>query len=270
MNFEHVIENNSKTLNIKKHRLCIFCRTPLSGKEKSKEHIFPKWLQKHLRIEKTHLYQTLFRTNGGTENNRKYTFNKHVSGLVCRDCNNGWMNRLEGKAKPLLIPLLNGDRGHIEQEQCEIIAKWLYKTSLTLHSASIKEKIIPIGHYKYLYEKNQIPRGVFIAIAPINVIKEKDDLYWIENGDWTRVTKEAPTEIIKNYLKNAYKISMRAGKLSWRIIYLPRENRPAINFFEFPNDCVKYIHPCKEKKINWNTKIAFEKLGELDSSLMYR
>lgn len=254
---------------MKQSKACIFCNTPLVGKEKSEEHIFPKWLQKYLGVKKTHLYQTLFeQENEEFWKTRQYIFNNHVSGLVCEGCNTGWMSNLEDQVKSIIIPLIDGQHGNIEQEQCKIVAKWLYKTALTLHSASIQQKKVPAEHYKHLYEKNEIPKGVVIAIAPIHKI-EKNDHYWIQSRTWPGIAKSVPKTTIKEYLQNAYKISMRAGNFSWRVTYLPRENTPNIYFFDLHNNYIKYVHPCKGQKIIWNSNMALKTLGELDSSLIY-
>lgn len=247
---------------------CIFCNTPLRGK-RSKEHIFPQWLQKYLGIKKQYLHHTIYTVNGEIEHVRKQTFNGHVSGLICSVCNTGWLSQLEGQSKPILIPLLDGSQnGSINQAQCEVIAKWFYKTALVLHSAAMQKKFIPAEHFTCLYQEKQIPKGVFIAIAPI-CKKDEEDLYWIQNGGWPGRVKGVLAETIKEYLQKSYKITMRAGKLAWRVTYFHQESIPSVNIVEYRNDCVKYIYPCGAKWITWPPTAILDDLSEFDSGLVY-
>jgi hypothetical protein len=49
---------------------------------------------------------------------------KCVCGGGSNSCNNGWMRRLENSAKPVLVPLMNGEAMRLSIEQQRIVAGW--------------------------------------------------------------------------------------------------------------------------------------------------
>ena len=152
--------------------------------------------------------------------------------------------------------------------KCELIARWFYKTTLVLHSVAIQDKFIPDEHYSYLYRENLIPNGIFIAVAPI-LEKDGEDLYWIQNGGWPGRVDGKLAETVKEYLKKSYKITMRAGKLAWRVTYFHQDGIPSVNFFEYRDDCVKYLYPSSIKGITWLQKTTLDDLVEFDTGLVY-
>ena len=249
-------------------RKCVFCGSSLQG-QKSNEHIFPRWLQKHLGSEYQQLYHTLYTIEGKPDNCRDFPFYSHVSGLVCKQCNTGWMNEeMEKPAKPLLVPLVDGTYdGDISPEDCHIIALWLFKTALTLHSASQQERYVPTEHYATLYKRRAIPRGVVITIA-YHKDRDKNDLSWIQSGNWGLPRWIIQSEQLNAYLKKAYRITMRAGHLAWRIHYWPKENRPPVGLSEYDPSSVRYIHPIRGKGVSWPPARPISGIREFDASLM--
>ncbi len=45
--------------------------------------------------------------------------------VVCRDCNTGWMSLLDGATKPILRPLILGEKRHLTSEDQKILATWV-------------------------------------------------------------------------------------------------------------------------------------------------
>jgi hypothetical protein len=43
-------------------------------------------------------------------------------GDVCRQCNSGWLSELEAAVKPLLTPMIRGDRQTLGPEDQRIVA----------------------------------------------------------------------------------------------------------------------------------------------------
>ena len=90
--------------------LCIFCG--LRG-PRAREDIISDWLAEELGgtppISTTH-----FADVGGQEPRSFTQTHGSVATLkypeVCRDCNGGWMSNLEVSTKPLLVPLIRGER----------------------------------------------------------------------------------------------------------------------------------------------------------------
>jgi hypothetical protein len=80
----------------------------------SREHVFPNWLNTVFGKTKEP-YQVAWRADraDGTRQHRTHQTGRidQTVFTVCRVCNNGWMARLEGEAKPLLVPLITDEAG---------------------------------------------------------------------------------------------------------------------------------------------------------------
>lgn len=154
-------------------RTCAFCGQILTGKTKSKEHVWPKWLQKRLDVEKL-LFEGI---HSGipwgvrTISSRTQSTNSIVLGGVCVTCNNGWMSELEVKVAPIFEKLWEVGKEKyiiIDSQSCQILAQWAFKTSLTVNLASNYRRIVPQKHFSDFYESRKLPENsaVDIALAP--------------------------------------------------------------------------------------------------------
>jgi len=129
---------------------CIFCG--YVGKL-SNEHVIAKWLRKTLQIRgDVHEYR-------GDEHVSKLEALAIILPEVCKDCNNGWTNRLEERVRPILEPVLLGtprDRLYaLDLPHQATLATWAVKTSLLLTLRKYRRDAngwIPKGNLKWLYE----------------------------------------------------------------------------------------------------------------------
>src|SRR6185436_285940 len=105
---------------------CLFCGANGEG-VLTKEHV-PQWLLKHLDLPAGDL---LFQgvadsaTEILLESPRIHSTFNFVQGHFCEECNTGWMGRLEGVAKPILVPLIEKERTieSLSPEEAEIVGK---------------------------------------------------------------------------------------------------------------------------------------------------
>lgn len=110
---------------------CVFCGIdgPLSG-----EHVFPQWCQQYLRdpegVPGTHRSTTI--RFGQDPSHRAYAGHPatHRVRSVCRQCNSGWMSRLEMAARPLITRMLDGRATSLGRTEQEVVSTWLVKTAL--------------------------------------------------------------------------------------------------------------------------------------------
>jgi hypothetical protein len=247
-------------------RICVFCGNLIIGS--SKEHIFPQWLIKHLSLKKIKLFHSSYNIDGSLSYFHGLVLNTLKSGFICKDCNNGWLSTLESKTMSLLSPLIDGTfSGKVVTSDCSLISLWAYKTAIILSSVSKQKNIVPAQHYFEFYTNKTIPAGVYIAMAAIKVMGS-EDYYWILNGDWSGNSKKVPQEKIIEYLKNSYKITIRAGHVAWRIIYMPRKEIPPLSLFEYRDDAIRWIFPIN-RDISWPPIVKLKNLFEVDSSLVY-
>ena len=197
---------------------CLFCE---NTKKLSKEHIIPKWLLGELGLtEKTIIMQhsSVF---GAPLSQRTHSFKGLVNAMICENCNNGWMSKLEASVKDLIIKWMDLDL--IEEdtpllsEDHEILAKWVFKTAIVLNYPTNYRNIVPEKHFHELYS-SKIPAGVYINLA---LTDNPETIHWRQSqticmiGDVSKYVSR---------LKEVYKISLQFNHLLLRVCYVPFEN----------------------------------------------
>jgi hypothetical protein len=105
-------------------RYCIFC----GGAGLTKEHIWADWLKKYIPKDMpsySESHAIVHRTR--IDENKKVRSGDPRSRrlkVVCAKCNNGWMSRLQERAKPILLPLILGKPTVLSEEGQRISATW--------------------------------------------------------------------------------------------------------------------------------------------------
>jgi hypothetical protein len=86
-----------------------------------------------------------------------------TANVVCGDCNNGWMSRLEDEAKPLLFGMLHGRGRTLHRGGQLALATWALKTVLVgAHSQAGGGRLFPGRLHRHLYVHQQPPEDVRI------------------------------------------------------------------------------------------------------------
>ncbi|WP_189020423.1 hypothetical protein [Paenibacillus marchantiophytorum] len=151
-------------------RKCIFCD---SSKSLSNEHIFPVWLLNEygLTNEMFAGHYVNIDTFEPVNKSRTMNYNNFKNGLVCRECNNGWMSELESKAIPILKPIMSlaPDSLAILVGNQQLLSKWIYKTAYVLSYGANYRKIVPLAHGRE-FMMGSIPSGVSIDVGFINTL----------------------------------------------------------------------------------------------------
>ncbi|CAM4299790.1 hypothetical protein KIPE111705_46905 [Kibdelosporangium persicum] len=96
----------------------------------------------------------------------------HKLKIVCANCNNGWMSRLEQDAKPLLVHLFraHGRLIPIEEDAQITLARWAYKTAVVCaYSDKNQVDAFPEEHRREFYETDQPPRQTWVRIGMMTV-----------------------------------------------------------------------------------------------------
>jgi hypothetical protein len=115
------------------HR-CIFCG---EAAKMTSEHIWGEWIQEHVpRTSNKHSFADVFVAKPGEDEPTAVRIragdpiNSQVS-VVCGECNNGWMSRLQERAKPFLIPLFAGIPEILTDASQRAIAAWASMATMT-------------------------------------------------------------------------------------------------------------------------------------------
>lgn len=163
----------------KLYNKCIMCREDMDESEKTKEHIFPRWLQKKYKLEN----EKMILPNGTTMKYNQFLVS------CCKDCNGGIMSEWENRIKDAV----NAGYDEIKKMDINIIAWWIYKL---YYSKLVKEnqlrndirnplskKIIDDEHIKqynclYMVMSNLIKGISYEGFIPyeIYIFKTEDEL----------------------------------------------------------------------------------------------
>ncbi len=172
-----------------KRNHCVFCE---NGKSfKGKEHVFPKWLLEELNYKtKTQpFFETEFnkiddfKVDSESNLRAKFNFDNFRSPYVCENCNKGWMSNLEGKIKPILVPLIHGhkDLENLTKPEKLLIARWAVKTTCVIESVNFsKSSYIPFDP-KVIKTRQTLPPGWAVFAF---THKATNTLGWFSNNVW--------------------------------------------------------------------------------------
>ena len=147
-----------------KGRACVFCGGPAN----SSEHAFPQWLNDLLPADAMTHRRTAAQSGDVKSAWVHSGFDFKVK-QVCRQCNNGWMSRLEDSTKELLIPLLTNERTHdITPSEQTRLAIWGYKTAIVLSLVTpADERVVPSEHFEHLYHEGAPPNSTWVWIGGV-------------------------------------------------------------------------------------------------------
>jgi len=122
---------------------CIFC----GAKPLSREHIWAKWLGRYIPkvYGRTKHAVTLGQFNRSVQPGRFHGSSHGNSAklkVVCHPCNNGWMSRLQMRAKPWLAALAVGNWSDLETDAQEALAAWVTMFTMVIEFADPPTSII--------------------------------------------------------------------------------------------------------------------------------
>ena len=146
--------------------ICLFCQE--SGKL-TKEHIFPNWLRNYIPRNTQHTrHVTSYvgqRSLSAGKVNRPGNIHSQRLRVVCASCNNGWMSELQSRAKPHLIPLIDGSWSKLDDTACKTLAAWTAMFCTVWEQADPRSAEIPVEHRKHLSKKSECPQDWHVWIA---------------------------------------------------------------------------------------------------------
>jgi hypothetical protein len=138
----------------KPQRRCMFC----DGLPLSREHMFPEWMSKVVpragnmrRQVLSAPSRTLAVAERDTISNRQGDLLGKRLLVVCKPCNEGWMEDIERAARPILTPLLRGEGAVLTPKAQQIIAVWSALRAIICEKSDAPTAIIPAEAIKQLY-----------------------------------------------------------------------------------------------------------------------
>jgi len=184
--------------------------------------------------------------------------------IVCAGCNNGWMSRLEKKARPFLEPTIRGDRRvTLQPEGQQVIAMWIAKTAMTMQSSHPTRypDAIPRSHYTELVQGQRPPMLSQIWIGAASHDDRPREIPKPLMGR-VRITplKHFHPDGIPAYEPpvKAYSVAMSMGKLA--MVIFGHEYRHARRHrLVWPdqfNEALVQVWPTSNLPVEWPGKVA--------------
>jgi hypothetical protein len=139
-------------------RTCVFC----GEAGITREHVWPYWLCREI-----------CRRYKGIKFEATHDGKKRVSNVVdavvkrvCKTCNEGWMGRIEEAAKPILLPMIFGEKPLLALSPADqtIVATWALKTALMSDFFS-RTSAYPLSVHRRLFDMRRPGANCRVMIA---------------------------------------------------------------------------------------------------------
>jgi len=153
---------------------CVGCGKPFTEVARSREHILPEWLAQE--VEQPHLNLNQYRHDEDKVEDellRSHDLGSFVIKNVCSACNNGWMSRLEGRAKPILVELMNMRTSllQLSTDQRTTLSAWAIKTAFMIASAQQSITDLPWHLFRQLGEEpERVPTECIVLAAQLQFL----------------------------------------------------------------------------------------------------
>jgi hypothetical protein len=183
-------------------RQCIFCgEGPIS-----REHVWAKWMRDYLptgqgqqAIQETDFTDSTVRTRPGPLTKKGDARSQKLK-VVCVNCNNGWMSKIQARTKPVLLPLLLGHPKSIAGWDQHSLAVWLtmfgmiYETTIPEYAATINAQRVAFK------EQEEPPEHWMFWCAPFDGKSSPAIQTGFRSTDRHPVTADGASEINKGSL----------------------------------------------------------------------
>lgn len=233
-------------------RNCLFCNTKINNKNRSKEHAIPRWIIRRFECANINYIGKTFLDQNSTDSlvsTRNQSISTVLLGNICSDCNNGWMSKLENDILPVFESLWKAPKWTVlTKEQCMLIARWTFKTAVTMSYSSDFKKIIPIKHIHDFYATQCLPINATVDIAYCG--KGHLHIQCLQGGNKIFAAKDV--NVIKQKMMDSYFITLHFNhvllRLAWTSINgTMAQSVPYHSVFRiFPTSCNNiFINPQK-------------------------
>ncbi|MDB2414187.1 hypothetical protein N9W34_00270 [Rickettsiales bacterium] len=233
----------------KMNRTCIFCNRT---RKKSKEHIWPEWMHTFLPIigdanntSEVNTFKWKEQTGAKKLKRQGHLTTKKLR-VVCEDCNNGWMSKIESEAKPILEKILKNEEFHICAQKQNILALWVTLKSIVGEHAEQDTNVTPQNDRYLFMTQRTIPEYFAIYIGKHN---EDSDTAWLRTSQTIARTKSGPNPPLGNLKRNMQSIAFICGPLFVYVIAIRENEIKAADFLNLPK--LTRIFPEQLAQISW-------------------
>lgn len=209
----------------------------------SKEHIWPDWLNNvSTEIGGRPTHSKMFVNPTGRtvvlEDDDTSDVTKKKNRKVCATCNNGWMSAIEDSIKPVLSPLVQGEKCEIEVDLAMKLSCWLAMRAVCFDSRFPKSSIVDGADRRFIFQNKVCPPNWQVFIGQCEPSSPTFDHYA------ARLTTFSEKDVVGKPV-NAFALAMRFGRfVGFTIVhYVPRfdfEPKPGTSKCDLINPLVRF------------------------------
>lgn len=249
-----------------RRRTCIFC----DSANVSKEHLWSSWLHPHLAEYRTASFDEVRQTYAGPlhvgTNVRKregWSANRRVR-AVCRDCNSGWMNRIEAAARPYLTPLVEGRPVTLSRCAVEAVNRWVALKVMVCEHMDYDQYTTPLVDRHLFKNEGVIPQYFRIHLGE-SAEPHWSGLYERHAANLRRSDGAQPTITTP---RNVQVVSFGVGRLFVNVI-ASREVPWDDMFVHNDEGLFPVVHPIEGEWLSWPPKraLASDEMGRIQGAL---
>lgn len=193
-------------------RKCIFC----GQHGLTREHMWANWMRAYIpRVLTEYRTRSILMFPDRSEVSiKRRTGDPHSQRIrcVCKNCNNGWMSKIQESTKPYLVPMLKGERDSFYKNGQTALAAWVGMFVMVAEyadrdkvsiSARERRRLLqrkrPPAHWRIWIGKYERSTGVerwFHHVIPI----AKDGVQIVTNGSIPRSNTQTSTILLGDHL----------------------------------------------------------------------
>ena len=130
--------------------------------------------------------------------------------VVCKTCNNGWMNELEIAAKPILTKLMEGHQFQLDENDQRILSEWIVMKSLVAEHSQPDTCMTPAEDRARFLDTREIPEyfNVLIGMHDTNA-----DSGYVRHSATLAKSASGPQPPLAGLQRNTQSITFLCGRL---------------------------------------------------------
>lgn len=141
-------------------RPCRFCGA--TDRKITREHVWPRWLADFVQPITGRVLAERWSSGSGREEWETWILAATVN-RFCDTCNNGWMADIEGTARPIVGPMVQGRATTLDPDAQRTVANWAVLKGLVATQISKDEQPIPDGHYQRVWAAQGAPANTALV-----------------------------------------------------------------------------------------------------------
>lgn len=232
-------------------KVCIFCE----GTGLSKEHFWPDWISSHIskadtdkHITEIHSGDVRSKPELEKKIERQGNLVTKKFRVVCRDCNSGWMSRLEESVKPFILSAMQNKNITLNPEQVAMLARWVVMKVLVAEQNHDGTQVTPTDDRKSFYEDSVIPSYFRVYIARHETDNEAA---YHRYSSTLALSESGPLTDLKGMERNTQSVSFLIGSLFFYVVACREENYNLCRHIKLNQ--LKCIYPFTKNSLNLKT-----------------